>query len=62
MFVQENGKKVELMILDLGTVEIHNKCADTPLQAMLRTQNVEVGDTFKESSGKNSIEVVEIKG
>ena len=61
MFVQEGDKIVELMILDLGVVDIQNKCADTPLQAMLRMQDVQVGDVFK-SKGLGSIEIVEIIG
>ncbi len=62
MFVQEGNKNVEVMILDLGAVNIQNKCTDTPLQVMLRKQNVQVGDVFEESKGQGNIEVVEIKG
>jgi S-adenosylmethionine:tRNA-ribosyltransferase-isomerase (queuine synthetase) len=64
LFVTGNDgtSKVELMILDLGSVDVGGKCSDTPLQAMIRATNVQVGDTFEEHTGNVSVEVVGVKG
>mmetsp|Transcript_20419 Transcript_20419/g.36996 ORF Transcript_20419/g.36996 Transcript_20419/m.36996 type:complete len:104 (-) Transcript_20419:4995-5306(-) len=64
LFVKGNDcdSKIELMILDLGSVDVGGKCNDTPLQAMIRATDVQVGDTFEEHAGKVSVEVVGVKG
>lgn len=63
LFIKDDsGRKVELMILDLGSIDVEGTCLDTPLQAMIRSSEVKAGDTFEEFKGKGEIEVVEVKG
>lgn len=63
LFVKNDiGAKIELMILDLGSVEVGGRCQDTPLQAMIRTTEVHVGDVFSEFGGNGEVEVVDVKG
>ncbi|KAL3933359.1 MAG: hypothetical protein SGBAC_010438 [Bacillariaceae sp.] len=63
LFIKDvSGRKVELMILDLGSIDVAGTCLDTPLQAMIRSSEVKAGDTFEEFKGKGEIEVVEVKG
>ena len=62
LFVKRGNTKVELMLLDLGVVDVKEQCSNTPLQAMIRSEYVKIGDTFKASNSEAKIEVVGIKG
>jgi methylenetetrahydrofolate dehydrogenase (NADP+)/methenyltetrahydrofolate cyclohydrolase len=63
LFIKDaSSSKVELMVLDLGSVDVAGACEDTVLQAMIRADNVQVGATFEEYGGNGIIEVVGIKG
>mmetsp|Transcript_4068 Transcript_4068/g.9411 ORF Transcript_4068/g.9411 Transcript_4068/m.9411 type:complete len:1141 (-) Transcript_4068:76-3498(-) len=63
LFVKDgSGSNVELMILDLGSIDVEGTCVGTPLQAMIRSSEVKAGDVFQEFQGKGEIEVVEVKG
>ena len=64
LFVKINneGPKIELIILDLGSVDVHAQCCDTPLQAMVRSPCVNEGDKFKECNGNTIIEIMKVKG
>lgn len=54
--------EVELMILDLGTVDLAGTCSSTNLDAMIRLEGVKAGDVFKETAGGVEIEVVDVIG
>lgn len=58
----EAGEKAELMILDLGLIDTAASCDSTPLQAMIRSVDINVGDSFTEFQGQGEIEVVQVKG
>ena len=63
LFVKDSsGSEIELMILDLGSIDVTGKCVDTPLQAMIRADDVQVGDKFEEHGGNSGVEVVGVKG
>ena len=57
LFVYHHEQKVELMLLDLGEVNVHTaRCHDTRLRAMLRTDSVTKDQVFtlvQEAEGKN---------
>lgn len=56
------GKPVELMILDLGEVDVGESCNETALRAMIRVDNLSKGDIFKEALGGVDIEVIRVEG
>jgi len=62
LFLAVNGAEVELMILDLGSIDVGDSCKSTHLHAMIRLPDVNVGDIFEESNGHGRIEVVGVKG
>ena len=64
LFVRdETGAKIELMILDLGSVDVTGDCNVTPLQAMIRKEGAKAGEKFKEfDGGLNEVEIVKVKG
>lgn len=61
LFIYGGEEKIEMMILDLGSVDVKAKCNDTLLQVMIRSTKIELGDKFKVSES-NSVEVVEVIG
>lgn len=62
LFIDKDSDEVELMLLDLGVVNVNEKCSNTPLQAMIRSEDIKVGNTFKVSDGEAIVEVVNVKG
>ena len=61
LFVEDASRsKVELMILDLGSIDVNEQCDSTVLQAMIRTTDVDIGNTFKVSGV--DVEIAGIKG
>lgn len=62
LFLEVGDDEVELMILDLGSVNVRDTCNATPLHAMIRSSEIKVGDTFKDVTGNELVEVVEVKG
>ena len=54
------GSKIELMILDLGSIDVGGKCNETPLQAMIRATDIEKGNKY-DVSGVD-VEIVGVKG
>ena len=56
-----DGAKIELMLLDLGCINVKDACKDNIIQAMLRKTNLEVGSEF-EVCGGGLMEIVDIKG
>ncbi len=62
MFVSNSaGSKIELMILDLGSIDVGGPCNQTVLQAMIRDTDVRTGDKFQISDDVHA-DVVEVKG
>jgi len=61
LFIYDGEEKIEMMILDLGSVDVKAKCNDTLLQVMIRSTKIELGDKFKVSES-NSVEVFEVIG
>ena len=62
LFVTDStGSKVELMLLDLGSIDVGGCCKDTKIQAMIRTEHVTIGSEF-EVRGGGRVEIVEVKG
>lgn len=62
LFVKDTaGQNIELMILDLGSIDVAGKCEETILQAMIRSEDVKAGDRFK-LDGSVHVEVVKVKG
>jgi S-adenosylmethionine:tRNA-ribosyltransferase-isomerase (queuine synthetase) len=57
----QGADQTEMMILDIGDIDINLPCKEIELNVMLRTQNVNVGDVFELIGGGN-VEVVGIKG
>jgi pterin-4a-carbinolamine dehydratase len=64
VFVKDSGgKPMELMILDLGDVDVNSRCNDVPLlKAMLRSDQIKEGDCFDDVSGAAKIEVIHVDG
>ena len=58
----ETERDVELMILDLGRVDLSARCDTVPLNAMIRVQDAKTGDVFPETSSGTKIEIVEVIG
>ncbi len=58
----DEAADIELMILDLGSVNVCDACENTPLLAMIRSSNVKVGDSFVDCKGNVDIEILEVKG
>lgn len=58
----ESGKKVELMLLDLGNIDAALPCSDHTIQAMIRSEAVVRGGMYAEPVSGAKIEVVDIKG
>mmetsp|Transcript_649 Transcript_649/g.1076 ORF Transcript_649/g.1076 Transcript_649/m.1076 type:complete len:196 (-) Transcript_649:3098-3685(-) len=59
--VGAEGEQTEMMILDIGDLDIKLPCKDIQLNVMLRTSSVNVGDIF-EVTGGGKVEIVGIKG
>jgi methylenetetrahydrofolate dehydrogenase (NADP+)/methenyltetrahydrofolate cyclohydrolase len=63
LFVRGFGKEsVELMILDLGSVNLDVPCTEVPLQAMLRVETVKEGDVVEDTTAGVKIVVEKIIG
>jgi len=58
----ESGENIEVMILDLGVVNVKSKSSDVELRAMIRTSSVKENHIFHESGGHGSIEVLKVEG
>jgi len=62
LFLQEQSnhkEKLEMMILDLGNVELNNRSASTtPLEVMLRREGVEKGALFQVATKNETVQVV----
>lgn len=56
------GARTEMMILDMGSVDLGAPCDETDLHVMIRTGHLKSGDVFDEIDGKGKVEVVEVKG
>ena len=56
-----SGNKVEMMILDMGGVDIKAPCQESLLPVMLRTDQVKVGDLLSDTIG-GMVEVIGING
>ena len=56
-----DGKRSEMMILDMGTTDLSARCDATELHAMIRSDEVKKGDTYEEFDGHGKVEVVEVK-
>lgn len=59
LFVKEN---IELMVLDLGSVEVDAPCRTVSLRSMLRTSRVHKGDILKEDTTGTEILVNSVEG
>jgi pterin-4a-carbinolamine dehydratase len=56
LFVRRpSGDKIEMMILDLGGINIKSPCKDVELHVMLRTENLSVGDTLELVGGCTAV-------
>ena len=55
-----SGKEIELMILDLGSVDVNSRCNEIRLDAMIRSSEVKAGDEYV--IGSSTITVEEIIG
>jgi S-adenosylmethionine:tRNA-ribosyltransferase-isomerase (queuine synthetase) len=64
LFVKTNGdQKVEMMILDMGDIDITAPCNETFLTVMLRTDQVQAGDVFDDAiGGIGNIEIAKVNG
>lgn len=62
LFVQHNNKKMELMILDLGEVDLEAPCQETILRAMIRTCVLTKGDILRDTTTGVSVKVESISG
>jgi len=62
LFLQEQSnqkEKLEMMILDLGNVDLNNRSASTtPLEVMLRREGVEKGALFQVATKNETVQVV----
>ena len=64
VFVRDSaGTPMELMMLDLGAVDVNSRCNDVPpLKAMLRSDQIKEGDCFDDISGVAKVEVIRVDG
>jgi S-adenosylmethionine:tRNA-ribosyltransferase-isomerase (queuine synthetase) len=65
----ETNERMELMILDLGSVDVTAPCHETTLRAMMRTDTLNKGDVFKvvvedsdRDDGDDKVEIVAVHG
>jgi len=59
---RKEEEPVELMILDLGNVDLQGSCKETTLRAMLRLKDVQPGDTFTLTTGDVEVTVAQVEG
>ena len=56
------GKEVELMLLDLGNIDPTLPCSSHQIQAMIRSDNIKVGDVYTEPSSGSRVEIKDVRG
>lgn len=58
----EGGERVELMLLDLGSIDPSLPSRDLKIDAMIRSESVSKGDIFIEPVSGANVEVVKVRG
>jgi methylenetetrahydrofolate dehydrogenase (NADP+) / methenyltetrahydrofolate cyclohydrolase len=62
LFVEgPNRTQMELMLLDLGEVDLGESCHESRIRAMIRSDVVKKGDIFKDAVGGAEIEVIAVE-